>query len=375
MPHPPPISLRPPRSTEALLARVMSIALLIGVAVPPVLWWIETRSGVILPWDRVLQPLMSVGFGACWLALRGGRFHPERVGLAALLLLQGYLVGSLLVMMLWHAEISRTYQIVSVLFWVPVGFAAAYVFLSHRMATAFCIGVHAVAFVPLGLALVLGAPAVALWPPDTTPLLGSLALSLATFIVLLSAVSHLKSRAVSAEQGIEAMEQLATTDGLTGLANRRAMAGEIDAAMALAHRSGQPVSLAIIDFDHFKRINDQHGHAAGDAVLVQAAQRLRRHLRAADRLGRWGGEEFVLLAPATSAAACVELCERLRRDIAATAFAHGAPVTLSAGVTALAPGDDAAQWLARADEALYAAKDGGRDRIELRLRSPMPAAA
>jgi diguanylate cyclase (GGDEF)-like protein len=374
MPQSLPLPIALPRSTEALLSRVMAVVLLIGIGAPPVLWWIETRSGVILPWDRVLLPLMSAGFGTCWLALRSGWLRPERVGLAALLLLQGYLVGSLLAMMLWHPELSRTYQIVSVLFWVPVGFAAAYVFLPQRMATVFCIAVHAAAFVPLGAALAAGSAAAALWPADTAPLLGSLAMSLATFIVLLGAVSHLKSRAVSAELGIQAMEQLATTDGLTGLANRRAMAGEIDAALALAHRSGQPVSLAIIDFDHFKRINDRHGHAAGDAVLTMAAQRLRGHLRAADRLGRWGGEEFVLLAPATPAAACVDLCERLRRDIAAASFAHGDPVTVSAGVAALAPGDDAAHWLARADEALYAAKDGGRNRVELRLRPPLATA-
>jgi diguanylate cyclase (GGDEF)-like protein len=366
---------RSARETEALLARVMQGALVLGVGVPPVLWWIESRAGVILPWDRVLLPVLSLGFGLCLLAHRSGRFGPETIGFVALVLLEVYLVGSWLTMMLGFPELSRTYQVVSLLFWVPVGLAAAFVFLPRRTATVFGIAVHAATFVPLGAAVLLRWPIVAAWPADTVPLLGNLALAMGTFIVLLGAISHLKSRAVRAERGLQALEQLATTDGLTGLANRRAMAREIDAAIALGHRTGQPVALAVIDLDHFKRINDRHGHAAGDAVLVQVAQRLGRHLRAADRLGRWGGEEFVLLAPATTASACTDLCERLRRDIEGAEFGHGDPVTLSAGVTALAAGDDAAQWFARADEALYAAKAGGRNRIEVRLRPPLPEAA
>jgi diguanylate cyclase (GGDEF)-like protein len=371
----PSTSHRSARATEVLLARVMQGALLLGVGLPPVMWWIESSAGIILPWDRVLLLVLSAGFGLCLLAHRSGRFRPETIGLVALVLLEGYLVGSWLVMMLGFPELSRTYQIVSLLFWVPVGFAAAFVFLPPRTAAVFGIVVHAATFVPLGAAVVLRWPVVAQWPQDSVPLLGNLALAQATFIVLLGAISQLKSRAVRAERGLQALEQLATTDSLTGLANRRAMAREIDAAIALGHRTGQPVALAIIDLDHFKRINDRHGHAAGDAVLVQVAQRLGRHLRAADRLARWGGEEFVLLAPATTASACTQLCERLRRDIASAEFSHGDPVTLSAGVSALAAGDDAAQWLARADEALYAAKAGGRNRVEMRLRPPLPEAA
>ncbi|HSX72234.1 MAG TPA: GGDEF domain-containing protein [Pseudomonas sp.] len=161
------------------------------------------------------------------------------------------------------------------------------------------------------------------------------------------------------------LEDLVATDELTGLFNRRHF-------LRLAMREldnlehGRQHGLALIDLDHFKRINDMHGHAAGDRVLQTFAAVARACLRDGDVLARYGGEEFVLLLPNTDADQFTSCCERLRE-----AFASAEPVgmqvsnlSLSAGMTLLSEGDDLDEALQRADQALYRAKRGGRNRCD-----------
>ena len=130
--------------------------------------------------------------------------------------------------------------------------------------------------------------------------------------------------------------------------------------VSAARRHGHPLSIAILDLDHFKRINDTHGHKTGDAVLVGSAQALRSHLRAEDQLGRLGGEEFLILLPDTDADAAGHAAEKLRVELAAAPTP--VPVTVSIGL-ATWDGEAPEDLLHRADEALYAAKDAGRDRV------------
>lgn len=155
----------------------------------------------------------------------------------------------------------------------------------------------------------------------------------------------------------------AVVDGLTGMLNRRALDGRLEELRAQAEITGQPVAAVVADIDHFKRINDEHGHARGDAVLVEVAQRLRTRLRAFDLAYRIGGEEFVVLLPGASADEAVALADELRDAVAAEPIAD-LPVTMSFGVAATAGGTFAgAELLAEADAALYVAKARGRDRV------------
>ncbi|MBI3367839.1 MAG: GGDEF domain-containing protein [Burkholderiales bacterium] len=151
-------------------------------------------------------------------------------------------------------------------------------------------------------------------------------------------------------------------DPLTNLYNRRAMTEALERLWALQRRGGTPLAVLLIDIDHFKRINDQHGHAAGDKALIRVARLLQAHLRTEDVAGRIGGEEFLLLLPNAQAEQARALAERLRK------LTHADPMgtTVSIGI-ALARADDlAAQLLVqRADAALYKAKAAGRDRIEM----------
>ena len=161
------------------------------------------------------------------------------------------------------------------------------------------------------------------------------------------------------------IEELAQTDELTGLPNRRSIVKMLDDEIARGHR-GTPCSVAMIDIDWFKRINDGYGHPAGDEVLRTVAITVFANIRANDRFGRYGGEEFLLVLPDTARDEAGLIVERLRAMIAEldwNAFAIDMAVTISAGLATLAPDDSSDAILARADRALYAAKAGGRNRI------------
>lgn len=159
-----------------------------------------------------------------------------------------------------------------------------------------------------------------------------------------------------------ALETLATQDALTGVLNRRAMEQELQIAVEALRRDGSSFGLAMLDLDHFKRINDEHGHEAGDEVLIGFVGLVRHATRKVDRCFRFGGEEFVLLMPGIGSAALHGIDESLRIRIASELNYGGEPVTVSIGAAALRPGEDWQSWLARADAALYQAKHEGRNR-------------
>ena len=161
------------------------------------------------------------------------------------------------------------------------------------------------------------------------------------------------------------LEELATTDVLTGTFNRRKFNELILAEIERVRRYGHPLSLLVVDIDHFKRINDTHGHDAGDEVLIVLAGLIRTGIRATDSLARWGGEEFVVLSPEVSVEEAAGLAERLRSAAGTYAYSFVGRVTASIGVAQHRAGETPDELFARADEALYRAKEGGRDRVEV----------
>jgi len=162
------------------------------------------------------------------------------------------------------------------------------------------------------------------------------------------------------------LERAASTDPLTGLLNRASFRARVDQAMG---RVGQPSTLALLDLDHFKRVNDTHGHATGDAALLMLADLLRENLRAEDAIGRIGGEEFAILFAGLPLAASAMICDRLREVLAAQAVptpdGAGLHITMSIGLNPLDRGQEVDALFAGADAALYAAKANGRDRTEV----------
>ena len=163
--------------------------------------------------------------------------------------------------------------------------------------------------------------------------------------------------------------EMAITDALTGLFNRRYMENHLGTLVEQAGARGKPLALLALDIDHFKSINDTHGHDAGDDVLRDFALRIKRSIRGIDLACRSGGEEFIIVMPETDMAVAASVAERLRRRIATEPFAisegtRTIPVTLSIGIATLREGNDTpATLLKRADQALYRAKRDGRNRV------------
>ena len=170
------------------------------------------------------------------------------------------------------------------------------------------------------------------------------------------------------EQRETELRQLAEIDAMTSLLNRRSFKEKAQAALVQAQATGEPLSIVMVDLDHFKRVNDTYGHAAGDIVIRTTAERLLGSVRReTDLVGRLGGEEFVLCLPRADANATVRIAETLRQAMAGNEIVceqlAKITVTASFGVATLLPDDDLGTLLARADEALYAAKEGGRNRV------------
>ncbi|EJM53631.1 GGDEF domain-containing protein [Pseudomonas sp. GM48] len=180
-------------------------------------------------------------------------------------------------------------------------------------------------------------------------------------------VAHMEQEAQGYREHLEEQRQKALVDPLTGLPNRAAWSERLDHEVKQWQQHGNSLLLAMLDLDHFKRINDNYGHLAGDKVLKIIASVLRKRLRGTDFIARFGGEEFVLLMPSTVPAAGLKLLESLRASIEACPFHFkGEPVTItvSIGMTAFRSGEHGDQVLKRADQALYRAKNAGRNRVE-----------
>ncbi len=226
----------------------------------------------------------------------------------------------------------------------------------------------------LGVAMGAGAMmAPRLFPPHIEALhFIFAAVVLPSIAVLAGQLSRLRFDLRTQKRGLsEALERirlLATRDELTGLPNRRHAQDLFALEASRAQRERAPLSLCLIDLDHFKRVNDTLGHAAGDEVLRMVARQAKPVLRDTDVLTRWGGEEFLLLLPDTHPAHAERVLERLRERLGSAEIWRDWPelrVTFSGGITAHREGESMQETIARADDMLYRAKTAGRDRVLL----------
>ncbi|NJN46493.1 MAG: diguanylate cyclase, partial [Candidatus Competibacteraceae bacterium] len=164
------------------------------------------------------------------------------------------------------------------------------------------------------------------------------------------------------------LKQAAQTDPLTGLLNRRAMRERLEYQAALTRRQHTPFCILLADLDHFKRINDEYGHEAGDRMLIGISELLRQRLRGQDAVARWGGEEMLMLLPTTRSAGAVQLAKGILEQI--EQFSINGPdgsvirTTGSIGLSEFGPSDSIEDCIARADQALYRAKAGGRNQVQ-----------
>lgn len=203
-------------------------------------------------------------------------------------------------------------------------------------------------------------------------------------VALLYALAALKEQVATAQARADMNAVLARTDQLTGLLNRPAVLERLQALLALSERHERPLTLAVVDLDHFKRINDAAGHLAGDEVLRAVAEIMADLLRDSDVIGRWGGDELLVVLPETGADAAAasmrRVLDRVRQQVRTSPDRHpdrehdaDPPVTLSAGIAEWTREDDQDRLLSRADHARYRAKEGGRDRVVVDGGQPVGA--
>lgn len=159
------------------------------------------------------------------------------------------------------------------------------------------------------------------------------------------------------------LEKLAVIDQLTGLYNRNVLDSSLDEFISHAQRSGEPLSMILMDLDHFKRINDRYGHTAGDQVLIVLADQVRKHSRAGDRIIRWGGEEILILLPQTDLQGAAKTAERIRLTLMQHVFSFNEPITISMGVSTYQENEPPEIWFKRTDVCLYRAKQLGRNQV------------
>jgi diguanylate cyclase (GGDEF)-like protein len=216
--------------------------------------------------------------------------------------------------------------------------------------------------------------AVAEMPYNVSNLTQTISVSIGTVTVITLSLGWVL---LSKERSESALQHLALRDALTGIANRRAILTQLASELERARRAGTPLAFAMIDVDHFKQINDVHGHLAGDEVLRHFVHSMEQRLRQSDSLGRYGGEEFLLLLPDTHADGALNLVGNLREFVAhspAPFGDDGIPHTFSAGLWCGVPGpqDTVPSLIAQADAALYKAKSSGRNTVRLAETGPGP---
>lgn len=200
--------------------------------------------------------------------------------------------------------------------------------------------------------------------------------NLASTLLILGLLAMVYYRLVCEAQA--RLHEQACTDPLTQLRNRRFAMEAAQHEAAVSARGGRPLALVLGDVDHFKRINDQHGHETGDLALQSVAQALREGVRQVDHVARWGGEEFLMLLPATDQTEALHVAERLRTSVQALDVRHQnrqASLSITLGVAILGRDETVAQALARADKALYQGKADGRNRVVLAARPQMSTQA
>jgi len=208
---------------------------------------------------------------------------------------------------------------------------------------------------------------------DIYNLMGLMSLVFVTFLLTASRRAHtayVESQRLRFEnedmaEKLNALATTAITDSLTGAYNRNMLNAALPSEMERARRYNLPLAVILLDIDHFKRINDSHGHQVGDRTLVWITERIFSQLRDADLLFRWGGEEFMVLAPNTDQAAACSVADRMRREIEQSPIEPAGIITCSFGCSQFLPDDTRDSFIQRADRALYVAKSNGRNCVEM----------
>ncbi|MDJ0389952.1 GGDEF domain-containing protein [Roseomonas sp. E05] len=329
-----------------------------GAATVAALWAFESSAGLITDLDRYAYPVLllvlGVGFGVRWLRPR----HRVMAELGAYGVFAGYFITAILSFLILQPD-NRVYTVANTLQWMPVIYLAAFFFFPRRLAVMASWSVFALALLVPVAALLWGN--LASWDGALISLLANAYVVHLLTLACLSLLALFGTRYEHVQRRARALESAVLTDPLTGVANRRGLERALE---SLNQTPGRLVGLILLDTDHFKAVNDRFGHIIGDEVLADLGQRLSARLRRGDILGRWGGEEFLLITPDTIQMTAMGIAERMRAIAREVPHPAVGTITVSAGVAVWMSGTPVQEALHRADMALYAAKAQGRNRVE-----------
>lgn len=339
---------RPLGQSSGVFARLMTVVSLVaGTA----------HTGFIFMFQHVGVPVLALANVASVLiyVLAAILIQRGRLNTATLLVSTEVLVHGVVATAVIGWDAGFHHYIVLIL---PFSVVSAYyrVLVGISLAAAVGLGYMALDFAYRQAEPVVAVPA---------PLLATLHyINLATMLFIMGVLASTYYRLVRRSE--RRLHELACTDPLTQLRNRRFMMEVVQHEAAVFERGGRSLSILLGDVDHFKRINDHHGHAVGDGVLRAIARVLREGVREVDHVARWGGEEFLVLLPGTELEEALQVAERLRTAVQALAEVDGRSelgLSITLGLAELQPGESIEQALMRADRALYDGKQAGRNRV------------
>jgi diguanylate cyclase len=342
--------------------RVLRILLILGSAALVIIWAFESCSGLITLIDRVAYPSMIAIFLTSLVALLARPRMLPIIEWVCFSAFAAYVIASFFHIILDIGPHISLYNVATLVQWLPMIYIAAFIFFSTRHAMSMSALIYLVFLTAILAHFFIAGPISS--PSEAYSILLNMLWAHPIYIATLTSVAWLKANFIEARANASVMSTAANVDYLTGVDNRRATAHVLQQALAEAQASGAGLSVLLLDIDHFKQVNDRFGHDVGDHVLVDLAAALRDQLRAADTLGRWGGEEFIIIARQIRLPEAASLAERLRACAEQLALPEATPITLSFGVAAARPADTPESLVKRADEALYRAKQRGRNRVE-----------
>lgn len=349
------------RRVDMLMRSVMMWLFAAGALAIGVLWAFESRLGMIDDVCRIAYPIMLAAFIASAAMLHRWPNTVEIARWVGFCAITGFLFMELMAALLSEGPLVGNYPFISLLMWLPLAYAIALFMLEARQAPWAAGGLFVlIALVSIEHILRPGST-----ESGDTALLVNLLTSHVVLLACLSGLVKIKLALFSADAHSRRLFEEASTDPLTGLANRR-YGLEMLRLAASEHTLGAPSAVMLCDVDHFKDINDHHGHDVGDMVVLALASVLQNSTREIDTVVRWGGDEFLIVVPRIGMPALTELAERLRTRVAETISFADVPLSLSPslsiGIAEMLDGEALESWIKRADEALYRAKANGRNR-------------
>ena len=346
---------------EAAKRKVFLIGTPAGVLSMLVVWGIGLQQNSITVANLFILPLLAIAFLTLTVLYWQNIIHLRGFELIMYGLVLAYALwkfGSLILKItLMNGSFSPNFTL-----WLPFVFILSFLVLSTNRALLLS-ALFLMAMLIFGLTAYIQFLLQGLAFPNFT-LLIQVYFASAFYIAVLFLISRIKELYNSEHVIAGDMSKLAMIDSLTQVDNRRLLTQLLKEEVTRAERHNLPLSILLFDLDRFKHINDSFGHNTGDEVLQEVARQLRQAIRTSDPFGRWGGDEFLVLATNTDGKQAVELAERLRENLEKCAFGSAGKVTASFGVTTYQNGDSPETLIRRADMGLYKAKSRGRNRIE-----------